>query len=149
MRLEVCKKCGRVFVYNGLNSKFCNSCIDIDLENFDKVRTYLRENGHANMFEVSEATGVSQDDITRYLRESRLEIPDDSPVFIKCETCGCDIKSGRYCKDCAVRLSKDLKGALVEVGDKPRPLAGKMRFIKTKNDHPLIKKKNPEPEKNE
>ena len=46
------------------------------------------------------------------------------------EKCGCDIRSGRWCPDCAEQLSADLKGCYVGVGDKPKKnTAGKMRFL--------------------
>lgn len=127
---EVCKKCGRIFTYSGYGGMYCSDCRQADFETFDLIRNYIREHGEANMYELSLHTGVSEKEIRRYLRESRLEIPDDSNVFIKCERCHCDIRSGRYCPTCASELSKNLKGIMNEVGEKPKKESGKMRFIK-------------------
>lgn len=130
MAVEVCKKCGRMFNYGGYGGVYCGACKKEDIDNFDKIRTYIREHGASNMYELTLATGVEEKEIRRYLRESRLEIPDNSDFFIKCEVCGCDIKSGRYCPSCAANLSKDLQSALVEVGEKPKTKGdAKMRFI--------------------
>ena len=72
-------------------------------------------------------------DFVQYLREGRLEIPENSPIYIKCESCRCDIRSGRYCKECAAKLSKDLEGAMrmdeYEIGEVPKMKQGKMHYI--------------------
>ncbi|MBO7353261.1 MAG: hypothetical protein J6U61_03280 [Lachnospiraceae bacterium] len=86
-----------MFTYPGFGSKYCPDCRKIDEENRDKVKEYLREHGTANMVEISENTGVSKHDINQYLRDGMLEIPEGSPIYIKCEKCGCDIRSGRWC----------------------------------------------------
>ena len=128
---EVCRKCKRLFTYPGFGSKYCPDCRKIDEENRDKVKEYLREHGTANMVEISENTGVSTHDINQYLRDGMLEIPEGSPIYIKCEKCGCDIRSGRWCPECAATLSKELKGMFVGIGEKPRvKLEGKMRFLR-------------------
>ena len=128
---EVCEYCGRLFRYPGFGTKYCQSCKAADDENRKKVKEYIREHGTANMHEVSEATGVSTKAIRQYLRDCTLEIPDGSPVFIHCENCGCDIKSGRWCPSCAAKMSRDLHGLYVGVGEVPKPKtgSGKMRFL--------------------
>ncbi|MBP5330291.1 MAG: flagellar operon protein YvyF [Lachnospiraceae bacterium] len=131
-----CSRCGRVITYPGFGAVLCRSCRELDEEEFGRVRDYLNEHGTANMYEISEATGVTEKTIRRYLLESRLEIPEGSPIYIKCEVCGCDIRSGRYCPDCAGRLSSELQNAYMSfVGDKPKfseDKSGKMHFLKLK-----------------
>ena len=128
--VEKCEHCQRLFNYPGFGSKYCPECLKIDEANRDKVKEFLREHGNANMYEISLATGISEKDIKQYLRDGMLEIPEGSPVYIKCEACGCDIRSGRWCPACAARLSTDLKGVLVSVGEVPKEnMKGKMRFL--------------------
>ena len=125
--VEVCRKCKKLFNYSGFGLKYCPGCMKEDEKNREKVKEYLRENGAANMYQISEATGVSEHAIKIYLREGMLEIPEGSPIYIKCEKCGCDIRSGRWCPECAANRSKELKGCFV--GDRPKTkLEGKMRF---------------------
>ena len=82
------------------------------------------------MYEIADATGVSENIIRQYLRDGMLEIPEGSPIYIKCEKCGCDIRSGRWCPSCAAKLSSDMKGMFAGIGDKPKTSSqGKMRFI--------------------
>ena len=128
--VENCSNCNKLFNYPGFGSKYCPACKKIDEENKEKVKEYLREHGTANMFEITQATGVSDKDIKQFLRDGMLEIPDGSPVYIKCESCGCDIRSGRWCPACAARINTDLKGAYAGVGDVPKEkVTGKMHFF--------------------
>lgn len=103
-----CKKCGRVYNYIG-GPPICNVCSQQDEQDFKRVKEYLYDNPGASMSQVSEALEVSVEKITRYLREGRLEITEDSSnLFLECESCGKAIRSGRFCKDCGKELEKDL-----------------------------------------
>lgn len=119
-----CKKCGKWFKEYMHNSELCPSCMSLDASDFDKVRLYLYEHDIATAIELSENTGVSVEQIERYLRHGRLEIPENSPIFIKCERCGADIRSGRFCSDCSVSMSNALRMELnfdeSQVGEKPK-----------------------------
>lgn len=128
--VEACQNCKNLFNYPGFGSKYCPECRKIDEENRAKVKEYLREHGQANMYEISLATEVSEKNIKQYLRDGMLEIPDGSPIYIKCESCGCDIRSGRWCPACAAKMSSEFKVMFVGVGDTPKEkLSGKMRFL--------------------
>ncbi len=129
--VEVCESCKTLFHYPGFGIKLCPSCREVDKQNQQKVKEYIRENGASNMYQISEATGVSTKIIKQYLRDGMLEIPDGSPIYIQCESCGCDIKSGRWCSSCAAKLSVGFKGLFVGVGEEPKnnENKGKMRFL--------------------
>lgn len=131
--LRVCKFCGGMFHYYGFGYGYCERCTPIDDEMFHRVKDYIWTHGSATMAAVSEATGVSMKQITQYLRDGRLEIPEDSKIFIRCEMCGADIRYGRYCPECAARTAKNLKSALkvdlFEIGEKPKNLKGKMHYL--------------------
>lgn len=129
-----CKKCGRLFLYYGFGHMYCPTCQKMDNEMFQKVKDYIYEKGPSTMGEVAEATGVPIQQIDLYLKEGRLEIPPNSKLFIKCESCGVEMRSGRYCPTCASRLSKDLSVRsnfiMDEVGElKKDPTPGKMHFL--------------------
>ncbi len=126
--VESCIGCKRLFQYPGFGAKFCPSCKQRDLDNQHLVKQYIREHGMANMYEIAENTGVSENLVRQYLRDGMLEIPEGSPIYIKCESCGCDIRYGRWCPSCAARMSNDLKGCMVGVGEVPKSV-GKMRFL--------------------
>ena len=135
--VQACSRCGRMFQYSGFGPICCTSCRDLDDMEFNRVREYLNEHGTAGSYEISVATGVTEKTIRRYLYESRLEIPEGSPIFIQCSVCGCNIRSGKYCPDCASRLSSELQGAFMSfVGDKPKTVnenTGKMHITKMRD----------------
>ena len=130
---QVCARCRRMFTYSGFGHRYCEICKEYDATDFEKVRSYIYENGTATMLELTEATGVEIHYIEQYLREGRLEIPESSNIFIHCEMCHAEIRSGRYCKDCAVQLSKNFSGVFdeYEVGEKAKRSdgKGKMYFL--------------------
>lgn len=133
---KVCVRCKRMFTYLGYGHFYCPSCKIADEEDFKKVRDYIFEHGTAPALEVSEQTGISLERITQYLREGRLEIPEDSPIFIKCEMCSTDIRSGRLCPSCASSLTHAMRVEMnfddEQIGRVPRKLSGKMRFLDKK-----------------
>jgi predicted amidophosphoribosyltransferase len=130
---KVCVRCKRMFTYLGYGHYYCPACKKIDEVDFTKVKEYIYENGTASAMAVSEHTGVSLERITQYLKEGRLEIPELSPIFIKCEMCATDIRSGRLCPSCAGKLTKPLKESMnfdeEQIGQVPRKMEGKMRYF--------------------
>lgn len=144
--MRACKKCGRFFKYVNIGYGLCPDCTKIDNAQFEKVKAYMYEHGQANAIEISEATGISERQIMQYLRDGRVEIPSNSPIFIKCEMCHTDIRYGRFCPECALKLQKtsqDMKRFTVdmyEVGETPKKnKSGKMhikpRGIEAKRDY--------------
>lgn len=135
---KVCVRCKRMFSYLGFGHYYCPSCKKLDDDDFLRVKNYIYENGVASATEVSDMTGVSLKAIEQYLREGRLEIPEDSPIFIKCEQCSVDIRSGRLCLECARKLSTAMREKMdfddEQIGEIPKKKIGKMRFIGKKND---------------
>ena len=57
--------------------------------------------------------------IQKFLYQGRIEIPDGSDSYIKCQMCGADIRYGRFCPDCMAKLNKENQTA-VYVGEKPK-----------------------------
>lgn len=112
MAIKNCKSCGKIFNALSSNDRICPVCKQADVDNFKKVKEYLYKNRGANIPTVSEATGVAQKDIVRYLREDRLEVADLSEIGIPCERCGTNIKSGRFCPSCLSEMNRDFSSAI-------------------------------------
>lgn len=132
--IRSCLGCRRMFHYMGFGHSYCAVCKEKDEVDFNKVKDYIYECGTATALEVSEYTGVSLKTIELYLREGRLIIPEDSPIFIKCEKCREDIRSGRLCADCAYQLDVYERRAMefddFQIGEKPKEKKeGKMRYL--------------------
>lgn len=101
-----CPRCGRVFA-KGMKD-VCPSCVkDIDQEYVDCLE-YLRENKGASMHDVSEETGVSIKQITKFIREGRISLMDAPNLGIPCDLCGTLIREGTMCESCRTRFSKDV-----------------------------------------
>ena len=105
-----CKICRKIFQYVA-GPVYCPACMKLDDSEFDKVREFLRDFPGANIREVTDNTHVSPNKINRWLREERLEISENSPISINCESCGVRIRSGRFCVECSKSLAREMMNA--------------------------------------
>lgn len=117
-----CSKCGASLFYKGSGKYICKSCDNVEYDDFGKVKIYLDEHGVSTMGTIAADTGVSIEKLNIMLREGKVEIPDGSKYFIKCESCGCSIRYGHYCPDCVRRTANELNKAFYvsNMGEKPR-----------------------------
>lgn len=129
-----CKKCGGVTVYTYSGTYQCEACGHEEKDDFGKVKDYIEKNGPSPAIVISTATGVKLGIIEEFLKTGRVEIPDGSPIYIKCENCRTDIRYGRLCPECARALTGDLKKVFFNenVGEKPK-VDGRMRFLDSRN----------------
>lgn len=105
--LKNCKRCGRLFVYTG--NPLCSYCLEEDEKIYKKVREYIEQHPRCTVMEVSEALDVPVEKIIQFLREGKLELSkENSNMMLDCERCGRPIKTGRFCKECAEVLEKEL-----------------------------------------
>lgn len=95
-----CKECGGIMIYKGVGEYKCEDCGALEYDDYGKARNYLEGHRGATAAEVSEATGVSQKKIRTMLKESKLEVAANSREFLRCEMCGENIRSGRFCPKC-------------------------------------------------
>ena len=111
MDVRNCKKCGKVFAYNGHN--LCPQCKKNEEEEFKIVKEYIYENPGADIQLVSQETGVEVKKILRYLREGKLEIREgNGNLILDCERCGTSIKTGRFCERCTAEVHRELKSSI-------------------------------------
>ena len=131
--LQSCPRCGNMFFYSGNGKRICTKCQKKDEEEFNTVKNYVYDHPEATIMEASKETGVRVSRIKIYLKEGRLIIPDNSPIFIDCEICGTSIKYGRLCRSCADSLSNELRSAMqvdeFQIGEKPGNSTAKMHFL--------------------
>lgn len=96
-----CEKCGSAkIVYKGIGEYMCSNCSFLMYDDYGLVRNYIESNPGATQAEVSKATGISKSKIMQLLKDDKIEISPGSSVFLRCEKCGREIRSGRYCFDC-------------------------------------------------
>lgn len=104
-----CTKCEGIMIFKGVGEYQCEDCGKIAYDDYGKVRLYLEKNRGATAAEVEAETGVKQRTIRLMLKESKLEITEDSKAFIVCEICGKRIRSGRMCSECETNYHKELE----------------------------------------
>ncbi len=137
MNVRNCRLCGRIYNYVA-GPNICPACRDSMEAKFQEVKEYIRAHKGCNIPEVSEACDVEAAQIRQWLREDRLEVAEDSAIFLNCESCGAAIRSGRFCDKCAGNMMKGFNEAIgagkkQEAPKKPANKDGdraKMRFLK-------------------
>ena len=111
MNVRNCRGCGHVFNYVA-GPFLCMKCREEMEVKFQEVKEYVRENPGVGINEVSAACDVSTNQIQQWLREERLEGTENSPIFLSCEGCGINIRSGRYCDKCMNNVKSGLRNAM-------------------------------------
>lgn len=104
MNIANCPRCGRIFA-KGIRDVCANCVREIEKE-YELCVEFLRENRGATINEVSEATGVSVRQITRFIREGRISFVDAPNLVYPCESCGKNIRQGNLCDDCRKKFTK-------------------------------------------
>lgn len=97
----------------------CQRCREEMEAKFQVVKEYIRSNPGVGIPEVSEACDVPVSQIQRWLREERLEVTENSPIYLTCESCGGLIRSGKYCDKCKTQMTMGFKSIL----DSQKPAA--------------------------
>jgi predicted nucleic acid-binding Zn-ribbon protein len=72
--VQRCSECGGLFA--NMPRGVCTGCLDQRERDFRLVRDWLRDHRGAGIPEASEATGVDEGVIVRFIREGRIEIID-------------------------------------------------------------------------
>jgi flagellar operon protein (TIGR03826 family) len=112
MALRNCPECGKIFTF--IRTNLCPECQQKDEDSFNVVRKFIAQNPGVNIAIVSEQTGISEDNILRYLKDGRLTSKHITQTMLKCELCGCAISSGRHCQACQDRITAGLKKVINE-----------------------------------
>lgn len=131
-QLDNCPRCGKLFLKAFRD--ICPDCYKEEQQNFEKVYRFVRkqENRQASMQDIIEGTGVSEDDISRFIREGRLRVSNMPNLGYKCESCGKTIKSGTICDDCKQQLAKELQKAeeIAAIKERQRQESNRSSFYK-------------------
>lgn len=96
-------------VFKGVGEYQCENCGERAYDDYGKVRTYIEEHKGATAAQIENAIGVSQKTIRLLLREGRLEVTEDSKMFLRCEVCDKSIRSGRFCPECETKMHRSLE----------------------------------------
>lgn len=108
-RPTICSKCNGIMIFKGVGEYRCEDCQNVEYDDYGKVRNYIEQHKGATAAEIESEIGVSQRAIRQMLRDSKIEISEGSRTFIKCELCGADIRSGRFCSKCETTYHRQLE----------------------------------------
>ncbi len=107
LNIANCPRCGKVFA-KGLR-EVCHACFDEIEGEYNKCTEYLRENKGATIAELSDATGVTIRQITRFIKEGRISLYNAPNLSYPCESCGTLIREGNLCDTCRARIASGVK----------------------------------------
>lgn len=111
MNVRNCRGCGRVFNYVA-GPFLCQVCREELEKKFQIVKEYVRANPGVGINEVAAACEVPTSQIQQWLKEERLEVTEDSPIFLMCEGCGTNIRFGKYCDQCKHKITSGFKNVI-------------------------------------
>ncbi|GAB6138159.1 flagellar protein [Halanaerobaculum tunisiense] len=102
MGIKKCKRCKQIFSPVG-GAKICPQCKQEE-EKYKTVKDYLWDHPGAKIDEISAEIGVSEELITKFVKEGRFVQLDGVNLKVSCERCGQEISQGRFCDDCSREL---------------------------------------------
>jgi ribosomal protein L32 len=108
-----CPRCGKIFTK--VSSPICKECEKAEIDKFDEVRLYVKENPNSSAQDVAEACEVTIKRLLHWVREGKLDISEGMADLNLCSKCGRPIKSGRLCDRCAKNTANAIAG-MVAVG---------------------------------
>lgn len=106
---RICSECGGVMVFKGVGEYHCENCGLIDYDDYGKVRSYIENHKGATAAEIEKEVGVAQRTVRKLLKDGRIEIAEGSKMFLRCELCGKQIRSGQFCPDCEIKVHRTLE----------------------------------------
>ena len=128
MNVRNCRNCGKIFNYLS-GTLICPGCKDALEAKFQEVKEYVSNHRGAGIAEVAEACDVDAAQIRQWLRDDRLEVTEDSAIFLTCESCGAPIRSGRYCEKCQTAVTKGFRDIMR--ASRPETIAAPKKDTKT------------------
>jgi uncharacterized protein len=108
MSIRNCPGCGALFVPGP--KSVCPACAAREDKEFDLVKEFLHTHPDAVLADVSDATGVDQQTVLRFIRSSRLVVAKPQSFGLACERCGDPVATGQLCTDCAKELTQQIRG---------------------------------------
>jgi flagellar operon protein (TIGR03826 family) len=107
--LSNCPKCHTLFVKTQFQT-VCDGCYKKEEADYETVYTFLRkrENRQAQIHEVVEHTGVKEELILKFIRNSRIQLSNFPNLGYLCEQCGKMIREDRLCNECKRKIQKQL-----------------------------------------
>ncbi|MEK0313759.1 flagellar protein [Cohnella sp. 56] len=108
MALANCPRCGKLF--NRHIRTICDTCHAGIEQDYEKCFKFLKDHKGVTINELSEATGVTVQQITKFIQEGRISKAVAPNLTYPCEMCGAAIRDGKVCFNCQNKLKKGIAG---------------------------------------
>jgi ribosomal protein L32 len=102
-----CPKCGQVYQKNIRN--MCKDCTAAHDNLLNACHSYLRDHRKATNEELIEATGITEAQLTAFIKESRLPLYSHPNLTYACSSCGGRIRQHQLCANCRARITEDIQ----------------------------------------
>lgn len=105
-----CPTCGAIFNYIGLRD-VCAKCYAVEEELYGVVFRFLRkrENRAATIERIVEVTGVTEEQLHRWVRSGRLKPASFPNLGYPCDKCGALTTTGKLCASCMGEIKQQLE----------------------------------------
>ncbi len=143
--LKNCIQCGKVYEDFLDLYKMCPDCREEETTLLRKVKDYLWDYPGSTEAKLHEIFGVTHEQVTKWLREERLEITPESNIKLTCVRCGSMILKGKYCDHCRKVVGDELESLKKDAAPKvdkqvysmviDKDASGKMHFVQGMDKH--------------
>ncbi len=104
--------CGKAFLATPAQ-RVCRDCRDKEYQMERTIINYVRDHPGAQPAEIIEETGASEQLLRRMIQEGRfIELGN---IMYPCKKCGRPISSGKYCRECYVKMKQSLEKAHTDI----------------------------------
>ncbi|QGQ97488.1 hypothetical protein EHS13_22665 [Paenibacillus psychroresistens] len=104
--VQNCPNCGNIF--RKTTWPVCQDCKN-EMENeLSKCTEFIRRNRQTTMSQLVEQTGVSEINITKYIRDGKINISDVPNLSYPCDLCESSIRKGNLCVKCRMKINTDI-----------------------------------------
>ncbi len=115
LMLTRCPRCGDIF--SKVRVDICPKCRQEETQRIDTLSKYLDANPEATIDDLERVSGMPKEVILTYAREGRLVALDIAILKVRCEDCGVDIPSGRFCPSCRKKLAAKFSEGIHQIKD--------------------------------
>lgn len=130
IKLKNCPMCGKTFIATAAQ-RVCRDCRDEEYKMEREIVNYVRDHPGAQPTEIIEETGASEAVLRRMIEEGRfIELGN---IMYPCKKCGRPIRSGKYCRECYLKMKQSLAKAQVDIQQR------NLKRSKAKEEHTYSK----------
>lgn len=130
--VQNCPNCGNIF--RKTTWSVCQECKN-EIENeLSKCMEFIRRNRQTTMEQLVDHTGITEQNITKYIRDGKINISDIPNLSYPCDLCQGPIHKGNLCYNCRVKLNSDIdKMKIQEDKDRQKQILENQASFKIKD----------------